>query len=86
MVYVLGGYGWQDVSYSGYKYAVDKTFGHLVAGGGLEYKLTDKVTARVEAQHWFESTETILDAGGVTATDSRSDTRVLIGVNYRFNN
>jgi outer membrane immunogenic protein len=84
LLYVLGGYGWQDTAYSGYGYSIDKTFGHLVTGGGFEYKVAKNVTIGVELQHWFAENETVFDVGGLKIDDERSDTRALARVNYRF--
>jgi opacity protein-like surface antigen len=81
LIYALAGYGWQDVAYDS---DTDKTFGHMVAGAGFEYKLTKNLTAGIEAQHWFATKETIFDGPSMTVTDERSDTRVLARVNYRF--
>jgi len=82
LFYILGGYGSQDVAYGD---DLEKTFNHMVAGAGIEYKMTDSLTLGLEAQHWFEEEQVIFEDASYKLTDTRSDTRVLARVNYRLN-
>lgn len=84
LAYGLVGYGWQEVAYKGGDEKLEKTFGHLVAGGGLEFKVAKHVTLGVEGQHWFVEKKTLFEDGGDKVVDERSDTRVLASVKYRF--
>lgn len=70
LLYVLGGYGQQDVNYhggfGGQTGAFDKgvTFSGFVAGAGAEYALTKTVFLGLEYQHFFGGTENIFDNRG----------------------
>jgi outer membrane immunogenic protein len=67
LLYVLGGYGQQDVSYHGAVFDVhgaddfkkDVTFSGFVAGAGAEYALTQNVFVGLEWQHFFGGKETV---------------------------
>lgn len=80
LIYALAGYGSQTVNYGD----IDKEFGHIVAGGGVEHRLTKNITIGIEAQHWFAEKKTIFSNDVYSATDERDATLILGTINYRF--
>lgn len=86
--YVMGGYGWQDVTYTpAHDDAIDHTFGHWVIGAGAEKLLTKNLGLGIEAQYWTPAEDTIHDgtaSGGALVKDERSDTRVLGRLNWHI--
>lgn len=63
MLYILGGYGQQDVSYHAGDFNKDLTFSGLVAGAGGEYALGRNLFLGIEWQHFFGGKETVFDSG-----------------------
>jgi opacity protein-like surface antigen len=77
LLYALGGYGQQDVSYhgdigqvgnptAGGAFDKDVTFGGFVAGAGAEYALSRNIFIGLEWQHFFGGKETLYDSGIVS--------------------
>lgn len=64
LLYVLGGYGQQDVTYTVGKDSKDVTFSGFVAGAGGEYALTQNVFIGIEWQHFFGGEEDIVNENG----------------------
>ena len=80
LIYGLVGYGVQNVSYGDF----DKDFGHIVAGGGFEHKLTKDISVGFEVQRWFAEQKTVFEDAESSVTDERGDTRALVTAIYHF--
>jgi len=75
LLYVLGGYGQQDVSYHAgtnnpkdTPFDKDLTFSGFVAGAGGEYALTRNLFIGIEWQHFFGGEETVFSDDGNTSS------------------
>lgn len=83
-LFLKGGYRWSEVSFhsdiaDSDELPSDRTYGGWLAGAEMETYLSENVTLKISADHtWFGDE----DFGDVTV--ERSETRGLIGANYRF--
>lgn len=93
LLYVLGGYGQQDVVFKGFfDKNKDVTFSGFVAGAGSEYALNENVSIGIEYQHFFGSEETLFDSGflGCEAersklTDDMSSDKIMAKMRVKLN-
>lgn len=93
MLYGLGGYGQQDVTYkvaipgdSDHSGSLDTTFSGWVVGGGAEYALSHNVFVGLEYQHFFGGKETLVDDGTHLVTDELDTDKVMAKVKIKFGN
>lgn len=90
MVYALGGVAWAevnaDVSFLGSSISSKETHVGWVAGLGVEYALSDRVSAKLEYNHMDFGSETHrLDGGIPVSADAEVDTFKL-GINVKLTN
>jgi opacity protein-like surface antigen len=93
LVYVLGGYGEQDVAYSvnyGTEKTKDVTFSGWIVGAGVEHALTQNVAIGIEYQHAFYDAETLHDgvAGAIDnlkITDELDSDKVMATLKVKLN-
>lgn len=91
LLYVLGGYGQQDVRYSidgiGSK---DVTFSGFIVGAGGEYALTRNVFIGIEYQHFFGGEETLYDGqalgfDNLKVTDEVDSDKIMAKLKIKLN-
>lgn len=90
LLYVLGGYGQQDVSYKiGDEVVKNASFSGFVAGAGGEYALSNNVFIGIEYQHFFGSTEPLYDGpalglDNLKITDELGSDQVMAKLKIKF--
>lgn len=78
LLYVLGGYGQQDVTYKLGTDSLDKTHSGFIAGAGAEYALSQNFFIALEYQHFFGDEETLIDETGLKVTDEMDSDKVML--------
>lgn len=81
------GYGWTKATYVGVGENdgnVKKQTGHVIAGGGVSYAITDHITVDASYEHWFGAKKTIISGEGFSLTDDKSADRAILSVGYKF--
>lgn len=84
--YVKGGYSWANSEFKDTQgpHKIENTLGGWALGGGVEQKLTEHISAKVEYMHVWYDEETYFNGQAYQASSEPSQNTITAAVNYRF--